>query len=324
MTSKAPSRQSRFTRKTALGGLKQLAIVAAVYFIYMFVRKFLIPDIEAVAFANATRIASFEFAGGFLWEPHWQEWAIQTSRALVIFFNYAYVITFWPIIITVGAVLYFLDRDRYFHYRNVILLSFVLALIVFAIFPLAPPRYLPEYGFVDSIQRFGPTGYGGRDMAVFYNAFAAMPSLHFGWTVLFGVMFIRMKYVWLKPFGVLYPAMTFFAITISGNHYIFDAVGGAAVIAASFLIYETSSRFKVGESISKRIPEIQTARAAAYLGGAVLRSKAHFASGLAHLKSQVASGLANLKSRTRPAYAPNSRRAKGFSVLSFAARAKRT
>ena len=313
MTSKAPSRQSPFSRRSALGGLKQLAIIATVYFIYMFVRKFLIPDIEIVAFANATKITSFEFAGGFLWEPRWQEWAIETSRALVILFNYSYIITFWPIIITVGVVLYFLDRDRYFHYRNVILLSFVLALIVFAVFPLAPPRYLPEYGFVDSIQRFGPTGYGGRDMAVFYNAFAAMPSLHFGWTVLFGVMFIRMKYWWLKPFGVLYPVMTFFAITMSGNHYIIDAVGGAAVIAASLLIYELSSRLKVGESIRRRMPEVQTARAAAYLSGAVLRSKAHVVSGLAHLKP-----------RTRPAYAPNSRRAKGFPVLSFSARAKRT
>jgi hypothetical protein len=98
---------------------------------------------------------------------------------------------------------------------------------------------MPEYGFVDTINRFGPSWYGEREMAqvVYYNVFAAMPSLHFGWTLLFGVLYARSGPMWLKVCGVAYPTLTFFAITITGNHYMLDAVCGAAVALASWLSY---------------------------------------------------------------------------------------
>ena len=70
----------------------------------------------------------------------------------------------------------------------------------------------------------------------YYNAFAAMPSIHFGWTVLFGVMFFSTGILWLRVLGILYPTITFFAIVATGNHYILDAIGGAGVIAIAFLI----------------------------------------------------------------------------------------
>ena len=224
-------------RWRVLRHVKELAIIAGAYFVYMFIRKFLVPNIEPAAFEHAVRVVDFELSAGFLWEAAWQSWAIESAKALVIILNWAYIITFWPILITTGLILYVVNRGKYAYFRNIVLLSFVLALILYASFPLAPPRYLPEYGFVDTIQKFGPTWYGGREMHVYYNAFAAMPSLHFGWTVLFGVLFLSMKSKWIKPLGIIYPAMTFFAITITGNHYIIDAVGGALVISASFGLY---------------------------------------------------------------------------------------
>ena len=234
---KAKSIIGPISRWSGLKHLKQLFIVAAAYFAYMFIRKYLIIDIEAVALSNALKVISFEVGSGFFWEPHWQKWAIGSAKDLVLFLNWAYIVTFWPILLVSGVILYLADRQTYFHYRNVVLLSFLVALLVFAMFPLAPPRYLPEYGFVDTIQKFGPNWYGGREMQVYYNAFAAMPSLHFSWTVLFGFMFLRMKHKWLKPLGIIYPTLTFFAITITGNHYVLDAIGGLGIIIASFLIY---------------------------------------------------------------------------------------
>ena len=75
-------------------------------------------------------------------------------------------------------------------------------------------------------------------MAWFYNAYAAMPSLHFAWTIVFGLMFFRSRgSSALKVAGVAYPTATFFAITFTGNHYILDAVGGGVVALSSFLIY---------------------------------------------------------------------------------------
>ena len=217
--------------------LRELALIFGAYFLYMFIRKYLIPNIELTAFENAAKVVTIEGAFGLLWELEWQSWAIKSAEVVVIFLNWAYIITFWPIIIATGVVLYIVNHDRYIYYHNIILISFVLALILYAAFPLAPPRYLADLGFIDTIQRFGPTWYGSREMQVYYNAFAAMPSLHFAWTVLFGVLFLRTNNLWIRPFGIIYPTITFFAITITGNHYILDAIGGGAVIAASFAIY---------------------------------------------------------------------------------------
>jgi membrane-associated phospholipid phosphatase len=104
-------------------------------------------------------------------------------------------------------------------------------------------------------------------MSPFYNVHAAMPSLHFGWTLLFGVIFLRLLNTWLKILGLIYPVMTFFAITITGNHYILDAVGGAVLAVVSFTILELGvrhrlslpgwgSRFRLPLSNSRRSPEV--------------------------------------------------------------------
>ena len=273
---KAKSIIGPISRWNGLKHFKQLFIVAAAYFIYMFVRKYLIIDIEAVALSNALKVISFEVGSGFFWEPHWQKWAIGSAKDLVLFLNWAYIVTFWPILLVSGVILYLADRQTYFHYRNVVLLSFIVALLVFAMFPLAPPRYLPEYGFVDTIQRFGPAWYGGREMQVYYNAFAAMPSLHFSWTVLFGVMFLRMKHKWLKPLGIIYPTLTFFAITVTGNHYVLDAIGGLGIITATFLIYQSILRVRRMSPSPFVVTRGALARAFVYAQSLVIQSMSMF------------------------------------------------
>ena len=116
-----------------------------------------------------------------------------------------------------------------------------IALVGFMIFPLAPPRMVTEY-FVDTIEAFGPSGYASREFANYYNAYAAMPSLHFSWTVMFGILFLTTPNKWVKVFGLIYPTMTLLAITITGNHYIMDAVGGGLLVIAAFLTMELGIR----------------------------------------------------------------------------------
>ena len=221
--------------------LGEIGILVGGYFAYMYTRALVFSDFEATALANARRVIEFEKNLGFFWEPGWQSWAIASAKSLVIFFNWAYIVTFWPIILTSAVILYFTDRNRYKYYRNVVLLSFVIALLGFMLFPLAPPRMIAEY-FVDTIKAFGPSGYASREFANYYNAYAAMPSLHFSWTVMFGIMFLRANNKWIKVLGVIYPALTLFAITITGNHYIMDAVGGGLLVLASFLTMELGFR----------------------------------------------------------------------------------
>ena len=177
------------------------------YFFYMYTRSLVFDDFEATALANAAKIISLERSLGFFWEPDWQAWAIDGVKALVVFFNWTYIFTFWPIILTAGTILYIRDRPRYIYYRNIVLLSFALALIGFMLFPLAPPRMIAEH-FVDTIKAFGPTFYASREFANFYNPYAAMPSLHFSWTVMFGVLFLTTPNKWVKILGIIYPTTT--------------------------------------------------------------------------------------------------------------------
>ena len=217
--------------------LREIGLVVGAYFAYMYTRALVFSDFQDTALANARRVIDFEKSMGFFWEPVWQSWAIESARSLVIFFNWAYIVTFLPIVLTASMVLYFTNRDRYEYYRNVVLISFLIAVVGFMLFPLAPPRMIAEQ-FVDTIKIFGPSGYASREFANYYNAYAAMPSLHFGWTVMFGIMFFRSNNRLVKVFGVIYPTMTLFAITITGNHYILDAIGGGLLILASFLAVE--------------------------------------------------------------------------------------
>ncbi len=221
--------------------MRELTVVVAAYFVYMYTRALVFSDFQSTALENARRVIDFERDLGIFWEPSWQNWAIDSARELVIFFNWAYIITFWPIIAVVGVTLYITNRGRYNYYRNIVLLSFAIALVGFMIFPLAPPRMIAEH-FVDTIKAFGPSGYASREFANYYNAYAAMPSLHFSWTVMFGVLFLTTPNKWVKVFGVIYPMMTLFAITITGNHYIMDAIGGGLLVLAAFFAMELGIR----------------------------------------------------------------------------------
>ena len=231
----------RVLLRNSLPHARELAIIAGAYFIYMYTRALAFDDFGATALANAATIISLEKSLGFFWEPGWQAWAINSARALVVFFNWTYIVTFWPIILTAGTILYIHNRPRYRYYRNIVLLSFALALVWFILFPLAPPRMMVDH-FVDTIKAFGPTFYASREFANFYNPYAAMPSLHFSWTIMFGVLFLRTPNKWVKIFGIIYPTTTLLAITITANHYIMDAIAGGALMIAAFGIMELGFR----------------------------------------------------------------------------------
>ena len=230
----------------------EISVLVAAYLAYMYTKTLVYADFQTTAFNNAWRVIRFESDLGIFWEPAMQAWAVDSAHALVVFFNWVYIVTFWPIILVSALVLYCTNRNKYLYYRNVVLVSLAISVVVFMVFPLAPPRMMVLY-FIDTIKVFGPSEYASREMVNYFNAFAAMPSLHFAWTVMFGVLFLRTSYIWLKLFGIIYPVMTLFAIIITANHYLTDAFGGGMVILVSFLLFELGfkRRFFACETFSK-------------------------------------------------------------------------
>ena len=219
----------------------ELELILGAYFVYFFTRGLVYSDLDATGLINASRVISAEKSLGFFWEPGWQSWAIDHAKALVVFLNWAYIITYWPVVLAISLVLYLTNRRRYYYYRTVVMINLVVALIVFLLFPLSSPFAVSDH-FVNTIQQYGPSYYGSDSMAVYYNTNAAMPSLHFSWTVILGVLFAKTFKGWFKLLSLAYPALTFFAITLTGNHYILDAIAGGVLAAAAFAIMELVSR----------------------------------------------------------------------------------
>ena len=220
-----------------LAPVRETAIVVGAYFTYMFVRKVIVPDASGIGLDNAVSVINAEKSLGIFWEPQLQSWFAGVGDGALLFFNYLYIFTFFPIVLSSAAILYMVNRKRYLYYRGMILLSFAAALLFFAAYPLAPPRFMEFTGIIDSIVVHGPAWYSSRDAAVFYNEYAAMPSLHFSWTLLWGFVYWRSGPRILKVLGVLYPTATFFAIVVTGNHYMLDAVGGAGMMVVVFFLY---------------------------------------------------------------------------------------
>lgn len=226
-------------QRKALFFFGEVVLVGLAYFAYMLIKRFIESGGESQALAHGAQVVAFEKSLGIFWEPALQDWVARNSRIAIVFLNWAYIFTFFPIIITAAVFYYFKDRPRYHYYRGIVFFTFLFALIVFAAFPLAPPRFMDGIGIVDTIQQYGPSWYGNRNQTFYYNAYAAMPSLHFGWTVLFGVLFFRSKRrPYLKVVGIAYPALTLLAITATGNHYFIDAIGGAVVVLVSYAVHE--------------------------------------------------------------------------------------
>ncbi|WP_171112113.1 MULTISPECIES: bifunctional glycosyltransferase 87/phosphatase PAP2 family protein [Streptomyces] len=152
------------------------------------------------------------------------------------FFDFYYTSFHFTIPLTVLAVLYWRRPVDYRWARSTLGLTTLLALIGFWLYPLAPPRLMPDLGIIDTVhgvQDFSQPDYG--TLTALTNQYAAMPSLHFGWSLWCGVVIaIVAPKGWMKALGLLHPTLTVTAIVVTGNHWVLDAVGGALVVGAGF------------------------------------------------------------------------------------------
>ena len=116
--------------------------------------------------------------------------------------------------------------ERWRLVRNSFLVMTGLALVGFALYPLLPPRLLPEsYGYFDTMAEIGGLwSFDSGAMQKVSNQYAAMPSLHFGWALwCFMVLYPVLRKRWQRVLIALYPLATLFGIVVTANHYVLDA-----------------------------------------------------------------------------------------------------
>lgn len=212
------------TRRTWF--IREFGIVVGAYLVYFGVRAFT-EGSRAVALDHARRLVEFERSIGLFIEP-----AIQTaviSETLIIdAANFVYVWFHWPVIGAVAIWLFTRRPRAYVTYRSALLISGAMGLVLFIMFPAAPPR-LAGLGLVDTVVEHSVFGELLQPTEL-TNQYAAFPSLHFGWNLLMGIALVSQSRVpMLRIVGVLLPLAMFAAIVVTANHYVIDAIAGGVV-----------------------------------------------------------------------------------------------
>ena len=226
--------------------LRELGIFGVAYLVYFGVRA-ATEGTAATAMHNAMDLIRLEQRLGIAWEGALQE-GIVGSRLLVDAANAIYIYGHWPVIVVCGVLLFRHRRDHYYRLRNACLLSGLVGLAIFVLYPVAPPR-LTDLPLVDTVTR-GAEGYRQVIPRDLVNQYAAMPSFHAGWNVLLGiVVFQATRHVLLRALAVAGPAAMVVAVVATANHFVIDVVAGVAIVLAGLAVLRATDRLKARRTL---------------------------------------------------------------------------
>jgi len=235
---------------------KEALIVAAFYLVYSWTRNqfgsnaIAADGVPEQAFNNAEKVIRLERFVGLYHEETLQDWFLPW-RAFIQFWNTWYGTAHFFVTIVVFALLFWKRPGVFPQWRNSLAFMTALAIVGFALFPLMPPRLLdapcdeyggaciaselrsdPEegasFGYVDTLAEYGgPWSFDNETMTDISNQYAAMPSMHIGWSMWCAVAtWPLLRRRWQRVVVMLYPLITLFCIIVTANHYWIDGVGG--------------------------------------------------------------------------------------------------
>ena len=210
--------------------LIEIGLVGLGFLLYFLVRGAVV-DRAGEALGHARSIVELQASLGLWIEPGLQAWVLE-SDLLMRTMNFVYFWLDFPLIVTVGLLLFWRRRACYTLLRDALLISGGFALILYWAFPVAPPRFLTEWGFVDTLEQYSNLSYQAQSMRPFVNPFAAVPSLHVGWSALLAVAaFVATRNLLARAASLVSFALQSFAVLATANHFVFDGVVGLLICA---------------------------------------------------------------------------------------------
>jgi hypothetical protein len=208
----------------------QLLLFAAAYVVYNVARWVFAGDLSQ-AREHARSIVELERSVGMAVEGSVQK--ALDSGAFTWLLSNVYLAAQFVVVPGVLVWLYRRSPHVYRGLRNTLLATWLIAVPVFALFPVAPPR-LAGMGFVDTVSEQAGVALTGRS-TIFYNQLAAVPSLHVGFAVAIGVaLALAVRAPWAKALALAWGPVVSLSVIATGNHYVFDIAAGLAVTALGF------------------------------------------------------------------------------------------
>ncbi len=212
---------------------RELTLLAVGLVFYRVARTWVKDEIPE-AFDNAHRVINWERAIGIFTEVDLQA-TVLGSEDVVWFLNRYYFIGHFLGAGLILGWLFVFRYDRYGRTRRVMFTVTLSGLALHVLFPLAPPRWFPEQGFVDTLQTYGPKVYDSDTVASAANQIAAMPSLHVAWAIIGAwavVTALRSRWRWLI---LVHPTITILGVVLTANHWWLDAIAAMALVYAAVL-----------------------------------------------------------------------------------------
>ncbi|MFE1911139.1 phosphatase PAP2 family protein [Streptomyces anandii] len=209
----------------------EILLIAVSYWTYSLIRN-AVPEQKAEALRNADWVWRTEHQLGIAVEQSVNH-AVNSVTWLIIGMNYYYATLHFVVTIGVLVWLYRSHPGRYAATRLALFATTGVALAGYYLFPLAPPRLMTGAHFVDTVQVHHTWGsMASGDLKDMSNQYAAMPSMHIGWSLWCGLTIYALTTIpWLRLLGLLYPATTLLVIVCTANHFWLDAVGGLLCLA---------------------------------------------------------------------------------------------
>ena len=206
--------------------MREVGVFALALVVYQASRAVVIGS-PSTAFDNATSLIHFEKGSGLFVEGSIQGWVMEHVQ-LVELLNLFYLTAHWVVTPLFFVWLYRRRRDVYPLVRNAFLVANGVAIVVFMLFPVAPPRLAAgREGLVDTLHTVSDVDLHGGMLSGWFNPYAAVPSMHFGYAALIGVVAVVLVRSWpLRLLALAYPAVVFLTIVGTANHYVVDALAG--------------------------------------------------------------------------------------------------
>lgn len=231
-------------RRRPPAAVVELALVLGLFAAYN-AGRLLATGQVAAADGNAHRILDLQHALRLPSEATLQSAALHVDHLVGLADRY-YLLHF-PV--TAGVLVWLWTRDRaaYRWTRDALVLATGAAMVVHLVVPVTPPRLLAAAGVVDTGQQAGTSVYGGSPVGGLANEYAALPSLHVGWSLLVALVLVatlrsRWRWLWLA-----HPVLTTVTVVVTGNHYLLDAVAGAVLVTLALLVVRSARRSAGGE-----------------------------------------------------------------------------
>lgn len=214
---------------------RQIGLLLLVDLAYETVRG-LADGQRSVAFAHGQQIIDLERSTHSFFEPGVQDFFLQFGW-LTDFANQVYMNSQFAVVLGFFLWVYFFRNEAFYFVRNMFIVAMGLALVGYTLYPTAPPRLYPEYGFVDTINDFSSVNHDSALAKLFINPYAAVPSMHCAFAAMIGVSGARLaRHRVTRAFWAAWPLLVAWVVVVTANHYWIDVGLGWMVAAVSALV----------------------------------------------------------------------------------------